>query len=202
VQVFSEYAAWVRSRAAEQRGWWGMRGWFMPSFSYLDDPDYPRHKDAAFEIRDRITAKINAAEGIRALNERAYDRYRRYAFAWDPDNFKVDFTDDVLIYTPIIGGTGRPGLMSNPRVTVWSGTTEAPDETAHGEWLQLVATGGLEWDKALLEYLLEGNHRIDRSMDAFDGGMSFKVHRPRPPEPPEGEGEAGAADRAPQPDGR
>ena len=202
VQVFSEYAAWVRSRASEQRGWWGMRGWFMPSFSYLDDPDYPHHKDAAFEIRDRITAKINAAEGIRALNERAYDRYRRYAFAWDPDNFKVDFTDDVLIYTPIIGGTGRPGLMSNPRVTVWSGTTEAPDETAHGEWLQLVASGGLEWDKALLEYLLEGDHRIDRSVDAFDGGASFKVHRPRPPEPPEGEGEAGAADRAPQPDGR
>ncbi len=193
VQVFSEYAAWVRTRATEQRGWWGMRGWFMPSFSYLDDPRYPDHKDAAFEIRDRITEKINAADNIRALNDRAYDRYRRYTFAWDPDGFKLDFTNDVLIYTPILGGTGRNGTMSNPRVTVWSGTTEAPDETAYGEWLELVATGGLEWDKALLEYLLEGNHVIERDKTPFAGGVTFKVNRPRPAKPAEaGNEEAGA----------
>lgn len=187
VQVFSEYAAWVRTRATESRDWWGMRGWFMPSFSYLDDPRYPDHKDAAFDIRERITAKINAAENIRALNDRAYDRYRRYAFAWDPDAFKLDFTDDVLIYTPIIGGTGRNGTMSNPRVTVWSGTTEAPDETAYGDWMELVATGGLQWDTALLEYLLEGNHVINRDETAFSGGVAFKIDRPRPPKPAEEE---------------
>jgi hypothetical protein len=187
VQVFSEYAGWVRTRATESRDWWGMRGWFMPSFGYLDDPDYPDHDDAAFEIRDRITARINAAAGIRSLNERAYDRYRRYAFAWDQDAFKLDFTDDVLIYTPITGSSARQGTMSDPDVTVWSGTTEAPDETAHGEWLQLVATGGLEWDKALLEYLLEGNHVIERDETAFDGGVSFRIDRPRPAKQPEDE---------------
>jgi len=187
VQVFSEYAAWVRTRATESRSWWGMRGWFMPGFSYLDDPKFPDHKDAAFDIRDRITGKINEAAGIVALNERAYDRYRRYAFAWDQDAFKLDFTNDVLIYTPIKGGTGRTGGMSNPNVTVWSGTTEAPDETAYGEWLELVATGGLQWDKALLEYLLDGNHVIERDENPFNGGMSFKIHRPRPAKPPEDE---------------
>ena len=183
VQIFSEYAGWVRNRATESRGWWGMRGWFMPGFSYLDDPEYPDHKTAAFEIRDRITEKINGAEQIRALNQRAYDRYRRYAFAWDQDNFKLDFTDDVLIYTQIKGSTGRSGTMSNPKVTVWSGTTEAPDETAYGDWLQLVATAGLEWDKALLEYLLEGNHQINRTVNGFVGGVSFKLDRPRPAKP-------------------
>ncbi len=187
VQVFSEYAAWVRTRATEQRSWWGMRGWFMPGFSYLDDPRYPDHKDAAFEIRDRITEKINDADNIRSLNERAYDRYRRYAFAWDQDAFKLDFTNDVLIYTPIVGGTARNGTMSNPRVTVWSGTTEAPDETAYGEWLELVATGGLQWDKALLEYLLEGNHVIERDKTMFVDGVSFMAHRPRPATSPEDE---------------
>ncbi len=189
VQVFSEYAGWVRTRATESRSWWGMRGWFMPGFSYLDDPRYPDHKAAAFEIRDRITAKINAIEDIRALNVRAYDRYRRYAFAFDPDAFKLDFTDGVLIYTPIVGGTGRNGTMSNPNVTVWSGTTEAPDETAYGEWLEMVATAGLEWDKALLEYLLEGNHEVNRTKEAFAGGVTFKVDRPRPAKLPEDEEE-------------
>ncbi len=189
VQVFSEYAGWVRNRATESRSWWGMRGWFMPGFSYLDDPRYPDHKAAAFEIRDRITAKINEADNIRALNARAYDRYRRYAFAWDQDAFKLDFTNDVLIYMPIKGGTGRNGTMSNPLVTVWSGTTEAPDETASGEWMELVATGGLQYDKALLEYLLEGNHVVERSETPFAGGMVFKIHRQRPPKPPEEEEE-------------
>ncbi|MCH7715869.1 MAG: hypothetical protein IH876_07050 [Gemmatimonadetes bacterium] len=184
VQIFSEYAGWVRNRATQSRSWWGMRGWFMPSFNYVDSPDFPDHKAAAFEIRDRITEKINAIEGIRALNRRAYDRYRRYAFAWDSENFKMDFSDSVLIYTAIKGSDGsgsRP--MSNPRVTIWSGTTEAPDETAHGEWLQLVASAGLEWDKALLEYLLEGNHEVNRTEKEFAGGVSFKIHRPRPAKP-------------------
>ena len=76
VQLFSEYAGWVRNRATESRDWWGMRGWFMPGFGYLDDPKFPRHKAAAFEIRERITKNINAAPEVRALNARAYDRYR------------------------------------------------------------------------------------------------------------------------------
>ena len=79
--------------------------------------------------------------------------------------------------------------MSNPNVTVWSGSTEAPDETAYGDWLQMVATAGVEWDKALLEYLLEGNHEINRTKDAFAGGVTFKVDRPRPAKLPEDEEE-------------
>ncbi len=181
VQIFSEYAGWVRNRATQSRGWWGMRGWFMPGFRYVDDPDFPDHKDAAFEIRDRITEKINALPEIKALNERAYDRYRRYAFEWDIDNFKMDFTNDVLIYTSVTGSSGGGSGMNNPHVTIWSGTTEAPDETAYGDWMKLVASAGLAWDKALLEYLLEGDHEIERTENEFEGGVSFKIHRPRPP---------------------
>jgi hypothetical protein len=189
VQIFSEYAAWVRSRATESRDWWGMRGWFMPGFSYLDDPDFPDHKAAAFELRDRITEKINNEPEVRALNARAYDRYRRYTFAWDDKNFKLDFTNDVLIYSSIKGSRARDGgVMSNPRVTIWSGTTEAPDETAFGEWLDLVARAGLEWDKALLEYLLEGDHQIERTHEASGSGIRMKLHRPRPAKRPEEEG--------------
>ena len=158
-----------------------MRGWFMPGFRYVDDPDFPDHKDAAFEIRDRITEKINALPEIKALNERAYDRYRRYAFEWDIDNFKMDFTNDVLIYTSVTGSSGGGSGMNNPHVTIWSGTTEAPDETAYGDWMKLVASAGLAWDKALLEYLLEGDHEIERTENEFAGGVSFKIHRPRPP---------------------
>ena len=113
VQMFSEYAAWVRNRVTEARDWQQMRGWFIPGFNYLDDPKYPRNKDAAFKIREMIAANINAVPEVRALNQRSYDRYRRYGFVFDDTNFKMDFTNGVLIYTDIKGEKADPGTRGN-----------------------------------------------------------------------------------------
>jgi hypothetical protein len=193
VQLFSEYAGWVRNRVTESRDWWGMRGWFMPGFSYLDDPKYPRHKAAAFEIRERITRAINAAPGIKALNERAYARYRRYGFDHDDENFKMDLTDGVLIYSALKGARASPTsadfMVRNPAVTIWFGGTEAPDETARGEWMQLVATAGLQWDTAVLDYLVESPYEIERKREPFHGGITLSLHRARPPKPRAEKGE-------------
>ncbi|HVH54688.1 MAG TPA: M14 family metallopeptidase [Vicinamibacterales bacterium] len=187
VQLFSEYAGWVRNRATESRDWWTMRGWFMPGFGYLDDAKYPRHKDAAFEIRRRITENINAAPEVKALNARAYARYERYGFAQDDENFKLDFTNDVLIYTAIKGSKASAQasdfMARNPKVTIWTGGTEAPDETAYGDWMKLVATAGLQWDKAILDYLVEGRHAVERKGQTFFGGAAMSLDRPRPPKP-------------------
>ena len=78
-------------------------------------------------------------------------------------------------------GTGSRGY--NPRVTIWSGTTEAPDETAYGPYMELVAKAGLSWDEAILDYLYQGNHQIERNGSKFFGGVSLKMKRPRPPKP-------------------
>lgn len=189
VQLFSEYAGWVRNRVTQSRDWWGMRGWFIPGFGYLDDPKFPRHKDAAFEIRRRITENINAAPAVRALNQRAYARYRRYGFAHDTENFKLDFTNDVLIYTAVKGSKASPQsqdfMARQPKITIWTGGTEAPDETAYGDWMQMVATAGLQWDKAVLDYLVDGTHTIERKGGIFFGGASMSLDRPRPPKPPD-----------------
>jgi hypothetical protein len=202
VQLFSEYAAWVRNRVVETRDYWSMRGWWMPGFAYLDDPRYPRHKAEQLKLRSMITAAINAAPEVVALNRRAYDRYARYTFAFDQKNFKLDFTDGVLIYTAIKGaraeprgagagpGTGASGggsgsfMTRYPNVTIWEGVTEAPDETARGDWLKLVATAGLQWDKAILQYLVNGNHLVERKAEPFWGGVTLSLNRPRPPKPP------------------
>lgn len=192
VQMFSEYAAWVRNRVSEARDWQQMRGWFIPGFNYLDDPKYPRNKEAAFKIREMITNNINAVPEVRALNERSYDRYRRYGFRFDDENFKMDFTNGVLIYTDIKGDRADMGTREDiaedftirqPNITIWYGVTEAPDETAYGDWMKLVATMGLQWDKALLQYLLDGHHVVDRKGTSFFGGASMSLDRPRPPKP-------------------
>ncbi len=187
VQIFSEYAAWVRTRSVETRDYWSMRGWWMPGFAWLDDPKYPRHKDEQMKLLNMITDYAKAEPGTVALNDRAYDRYKRYSFDFDQKNFKLDFTNGVLIYKSIKGARANPQspdfMTRQPNVTIWDGVTEAPDETARGDWMKLVATAGLQWDKAALEYLVQGHHEIERKVDPFWNGVSLSINRPRPPKP-------------------
>jgi len=49
--------------------------------------------------------------------------------------------------------------------------------------MKLVATAGLQWDKAVLDYLVNGHHEIERKVDPFWNGVSLSINRPRPPKP-------------------
>ena len=49
--------------------------------------------------------------------------------------------------------------------------------------MKLVANAGLQWDKAILEYLVLGRHEVERKVDPFSGGVSLTMNRPRPPKP-------------------
>ena len=182
VQLFSEYSGLVRRGRVTERNWGLNKGWFIPGFGYVDNPEYPRHRDAAFEIRDYITRGINSNRDVFDLNQRSYARYRRYGADHDPDVFRLPMTDSVLIEMPLRGSSGESRFGFDSRITIWSGTTEAPDETAYGPWMELVAKAGLSWDQALLDYLYEGNHEVKRSGSSFFGGVTLRMHRPRPPE--------------------
>ena len=192
VQLFSEYTGLVRRGRVTERNWGFNKGWFMPGFGYVDSPEYPRHKDAAFEIRDYITRGINSNRDVFDLNQRSYARYERYGAQFDPDVFRLPMTDSVMIQMPLKGSTGGGGGGGggyNPKITIWSGTTEAPDETAYGPYMELVAKAGLSWDQAILDYLYEAEHEVKRSGSRFFGGVSIKMNRPRPAETEEEEDE-------------
>ena len=45
-----------------------------------------------------------------------------------------------------------------------------------------MASAGLAWDSAILQYLLDGDHKVNRDSSEFFGGVSIKLDRPRPPE--------------------
>jgi hypothetical protein len=192
VQLFSEFSGLVRRGRVTERNWGLNKGWFVPGFDYVDDPDYPRHEDAAFELRDYITRGINSNRDVFEMNQRAYARYERYGARFDTEVFRLPMTDSVLIEMPLKGSDGSGGYDAD--VTIWSGTTEAPDETAYGPWLELVAKAGLSWDQAVLDYLYDGDHEVDRSGSTFFGGVSLRMSRARPPE-----GEEGSDERGPEP---
>ena len=49
----------------------------------------------------------------------------------------------MLIYLSLRGEESIGEGVYSPRITYFSATTEAPDETARGHWLELVAQAGL-----------------------------------------------------------
>src|SRR5260370_20929866 len=67
-----------------------------------------------------------------------------------------------------------------PDVTYDDGYTEAPDETARGEWLHLVAGAGLAYDHAHLKYLSDGKFKIKRTQKEFFDGVQWQVNRDPP----------------------
>ncbi len=191
VQLFAGYAAWVRWRVPEGRGWWVPRGWFMPGFNYVQDPKFPDHQKTAFAIRDRIAAAIESAMG--PTNEIMYRRYEKYG-AWDRKDYKVDLYKNVMIYSAVKGAkqsnTSPSFMVRHPNVTVFDGGTEAPDETAHGDWLKLVANAGLQFDLAHARFLAESKYEVKRNIETFTNATVLTLSRKRPVLPPEEKKEA------------
>jgi hypothetical protein len=58
--------------------------------------------------------------------------------------------------------------------------TEAPDETAHGDYMRLMASAGLAFDYVHLNYLAQGDLRVTHTERDAAGGVQWRVERARP----------------------
>jgi hypothetical protein len=202
VQPFSEYSGWVQSRqgANNGRAWWIPRGWFT-SMGYLRDETHPYSKSTAFTIRDRIVTAEREVPGLLALEQRMNSRYERFGQRWQPKNMFQPLVNDIRIYMSLKGAAGRGGGAAGAGSESGQGTvapgsggvgglsaditwdaayTEAPDETAHGEYMKLMASAGLAFDWVHLNYLAQGDQRITRSEREAAAGVQFRVERARP----------------------
>jgi hypothetical protein len=208
VQPFSEYTGWVQSRqgANPGRAWWIPRGWFT-SMGYLRDDQHPYSKTVAFAIRDRIVEAERGVPGLLPLEDRMNARYERYGQRWQPRDMFQPIVNGIRIYmalkgtagggrgaaagaagdagtgaTPAPGSGGVTGLSSD--ITWDAAYTEAPDETAHGDYMKLMASAGLAFDYVHLRYLAEGDLRVTRTERDAPGGVQFRTDRARPVLPP------------------
>ena len=179
VQYFAGYSAWVRSRNGGQRDWWSPRGWFIPGFNWVDDDEYEDITTAQFAILDSVAASITGEPAVEEMNQRLYARYRKYG-AQDVENFREYFHNGMLVSQALTGQEVSGSGPTNPRIMYFATTTEAPDETARGEWLQLVATAGLAHSSALLRYLASGENRIERESSEHEGFVTRSVFRTKP----------------------
>jgi hypothetical protein len=181
------------------------RGWYT-TIGTLRDPRYPNHAEATEAVREGIVREINANADVRAMDLRHQARYRKWAYGFGPYVFNQEIYKDTAIYysDPETGepsgsrrfgagrgggggegggaaGTGRFSMNAWPQVTFFSGGTEAPDETAQGEWLNLVAKAGFSYLMASVKYLRDGQYTVHRiEEDGARDAVSLTTVRIRP----------------------
>ncbi len=173
------------------RSYLSTRGWYT-NISGLRDPRYPNHAQVIEAIREAVVREVNSNPDVRAMNLRTQARYRRWAYGFAPYLYNQEVYKDTTIYygDPETGepsgshrastGGGR-SMNSWPQVTYFNGMTEAPDETAQGDWLDLVTKPGFSYLMASIKYLRDGQYEVNRIED--DGqreATSITIFRPRP----------------------
>jgi hypothetical protein len=193
VQQFAGYVS------PQFRSYWSSRGWYT-QLSGLRDPRYPELSTATDALRDAIAKNITQDPEVRAKNREHQDRYRRWAFGFSPFVFGQEIYQDAAIYytdpetgeprggrrVPAnrTGPASRAAMGQWPTVTFNSGMTEAPDETAQGPWLDLVSRMGFSFLMAHVNYLHDGDSRIDTIEEtAARDGVARTVIRVRPVRP-------------------
>jgi len=190
VQYFAGYSAWARGRRVGPRTWWVPRGWFIPGFSWVEDEENPDYQTAQFAILDSMAAALTGNEGVDAMNRRLYARYKKYG-EQDRDGFTEYFHNGMVVSMRLRGTESIGNGPNSPRITYFSITTEAPDETARGEWMDLMGQAGLAHTTSALSYLAVGEFEVEREAEAFDEAVVRKLFRVKPVLPPKGEKEGG-----------
>ena len=183
------------------------RGWYT-TMGTLRDPRYPDHAEATEALREGLVREINASPDVRAMDLRHQARYKKWAYGFGPYVFNQEIYKDTAIYysdpetgepsgsrrfgagrggNPAgegggpAGGGGRFSMNAWPQVTFFSGGTEAPDETAQGEWLNLVSKAGFSYLMASVKYLRDGRYTVQRiEEDAARDAVTLTTVRIRP----------------------
>jgi len=148
----------------------------------LDHPRYPLHKAALKAINDYIAEEIGQNPRIKEINKRLYQRYHRWAVRWQPHLFYLEIHKETPIYSSRRSSTiAKPS--SRTETTVISGTNEAMDETAQGEWLLKEINMGLAYLRAHIRFLYESEFSIHRWEEESGNRVVLTIFRPRPVSP-------------------
>lgn len=163
------------------RAYWIPRGWYT-SVRIPEHPSLEDSRDVSLALRDQIAEEVTRDPAARETNLRIYDRYRRWAIRWQPHVYNLELHNDTAIYSSRTGGTvQRPS--SGPQTTIFSGYTEAMDETAQGKWLDLVTRMGFGYLMASVKFLNEAEYELFRIEEERGGSIYLSVIRPRPVRP-------------------
>jgi hypothetical protein len=175
VQTFANY------NPSGFRSYWIPRGWWT-SIQPGEDPRFAKHREVAVAMRDFIAEEVSRDPEVRATNLRIYDRYRRWTTRWQPHVYNLEVHRDTAIYFSR-RSSAAPRADARAGITVFSGFTEAMDETAQGPWLDLAARMGFGYLMAAVRFLEECDYTLYRLEEERQGKVRLALTRPRPVTP-------------------
>jgi hypothetical protein len=162
------------------RSYWIPRGWYTSARS-IDDPRLKDYADVVEAMLDYISEEVSRDPEVKEANLRIYDRYNRWTIRWQPHLYNLEIYNDTAIYhTRRSSNASVPSAASLLRPTVFSGSTEAMDETAQGPWLDLVTRMGFGYLMASVRFLDEADYTLYRLEGESGGSVRIALMRPRP----------------------
>ena len=178
VQPFAGFGSPPRFRVS----YWIPQALIYGIVRYVDDPDFPEHRDAAIALREAVSAAV-ADTTIGDLNREIGSSYRRWGQDRSPEHFPGEFHNDMLWH---FGGTppdpaGRGFNLRYPRTTVLSWVTEVNDETATGAHLETVSQAHLAANRAMLDLISGSGAETVRTVSVDPEGrttVGFRRKRP------------------------
>ena len=162
------------------RSYWIPRGWYT-MVRIPEDPRLSDYSDAARAMLDYIAEEVSRDAESRETNLRIYDRYERWTIRWQPHIYNLDIHNDTAIYNERRNGAAslaRLQQLANP--TIFSGFTEAMDETAQGSWLDLVTRMGFAYLMASVRFIDDADYELYRLEGETGAGVRLATTRPRP----------------------
>lgn len=119
---------------------------------YLDQPQHPAGRRAR-ELAKELARAMGREEEITRQGKRIHRRYQRYALAFEPQVFKAEFVDSLLVVPP-----AERLDQTNFAQRYWplvesEVVTEVLDEVTRGRWLELCCRAHQVVALALLERL-------------------------------------------------
>ncbi|MDZ7771180.1 MAG: M14 family zinc carboxypeptidase [Balneolaceae bacterium] len=180
VQYFAGYSAWMtgRERGPNSNNYWIPRGYFLTGFNWYDHEDHPFNKELSFALLDSISTRVNDVPAMRRVNEEMQRRYRKYRS--QEDAYGEFYRNGLWVNAPLEGRTFTGSGFSDPDITYFTLTSEAPDEPARDDWMEMNAAAGLAHSTAVLQYLYHGLSGMEIEAEMESGRVRRARYRVKP----------------------
>lgn len=160
-QQFSGYTS------PSYKGFWLPRSLLYGYFWYVTDDEYCENYPLNRKMEEVIADRIAQDGEMAALNREWSRQFEKYAHSWMPKLFPADYYKGMINYW--IPFTHDPAhrypSIRFPWLTSVAYTSEAADETAQGEYLNLCARAHAAHDEATIDMILGAKIYYDCGFD-------------------------------------